>query len=255
MHIQIVSDLHLEFEENRHWLKENPIIPVGEVLLIAGDIVTDPLGHLADDFYASLIPKFPLILTTMGNHEFYGGYLDYAYPSYEKKLGKNIYNLNNAAYIYQDVKFIVSILWSRVSDENKGLIKNKLSDYHQIKSHSPEKINISVDDTNRLHRLSLDFILQELKKPFDGKIVVMTHHIPSFETIGLDRRFSNLREAFSTDLDDIIKEHPKIKLWVHGHAHDFSQIKLHNTIVTRNPLGYVNRDEHLDFRRDYRVEI
>lgn len=255
MHIQIISDLHLEFEENRRWIKANPLIPVGEVLLIAGDIVTDQDSDLADDFYASLADKFPLIITTMGNHEFYGGFLDYAYPSYEEKLGHNIYKLNNAVNIYKDVKFIVSILWSRVSDENKGLIKNKLSDYHQIKSPSQEKINISVDDTNRLHHLSLDFIIKELEKPFNGKTVVMTHHIPSFETIGLDRRFSNIREAFCTDLEDVMLTYPQIQLWVHGHAHDFSQIKLHNTIVTRNPLGYVERDEHKDFRLDYRVKI
>ncbi len=255
MHIQIVSDLHLEFAENRQWLKENPLIPKGEVLLMAGDIVTDKTVDLADDFYASLNNKFPLIITTMGNHEFYGGYLDYAYPNFEDKLIHNIYKLNNAVHIYKDVKFIVSVLWSRVSDENKVLIKNKLNDYHQIKSHSPEKINISVDDTNRLHRLSLDFILKELSQPFSGKTVIMTHHIPSFEAIDLDRRYSDLREAFTTDLDDMIKEHPQINLWVHGHSHDFSQIKLHNTIFTRNPLGYVNRNEHKDFRRDYTVEI
>ena len=255
MHFQIIADLHLEFEQNREWLIANPIIPVGEVLLIAGDIVTDKNADLAKDFYASVADKFPLIITTMGNHEFYGGYLDYAYPHYLEWVGSNILKLNNAVHIHHDVKFIVSVLWSKVSDDNKTLIKNKLNDYHQIKSLSPEKINISVDDTNRLHSLSLDFILQELSKPFTGKIVIMTHHIPSFETIGIDRRFSNLREAFSTNLDDIIKEHPQINLWVHGHAHDFSQIKVHNTIVTRNPLGYVNRSEHKDFRRDYTVEI
>lgn len=255
MHIQIVSDLHLEFQENRQWLKENPLIPVGEVMLIAGDIVTDKDSYLADDFYAYFSKKFPLIITSMGNHEFYGGYVNYAYPSYEDKIAHNIYRLNNAVYVYKDVRFIVSTLWTKVSDENKALIKNRLNDYHQIKSSLPEKINITVDDTNRLHHLSLDFIIKELEKPFSGKTVVMTHHIPSFETISLDRRFSNLREAFCTDLDDIIKNHPQIILWVHGHAHDFSQIKLFNTILARNPLGYVNRGEHQDFRPDYTVEI
>ena len=130
-----------------------------------------------------------------------------------------------------------------------------LFNYHQIKSSSQEKIHISVDDTNQLHRLSLEFILQELKKPFDGKIVVMTHHVPSFETIGLDMRFSNLREAFCSNLDAVFRDHFQINLWIHGHAHDFSQIKLYNTIIARNPLGYVYRNEHLDFKRDFSVEI
>ncbi len=129
MELQIISDLHLEFEQNRKWLTANPIIPRGDVLLIAGDIVTDKDAKLAEEFYASISNKFPIIITTMGNHEFYGSYLDYAYPYYQKWVSNNILRLNNAVYVYQGVKFIVSVLWSRVSPENKGLIKHKLNDY------------------------------------------------------------------------------------------------------------------------------
>ena len=255
MKIQIISDLHLDFEENRNWLRDNPIIPLGDVLLIAGDVISDKYTQFATEFYVSVADKFPLIITTMGNHEYYGTYLNYAYPNYEKWEGKNILKLNNAVYIHQGVKFIVSTLWSRVSPENKAIIKNKLNDYHQIKSQNQEKINISVDDTNNLHRQSLAFITEELEKPFEGKIVIMTHHIPSFESVSLDRRFSKLREAFASNLDDLIKDNPQINLWVHGHAHDFSKIKLYNTIIARNPLGYIFKEEHNDFRRDFVVEV
>ena len=37
MIIQFVSDLHLEFIENRLYLDKNPLSVVGDVLLIAGD--------------------------------------------------------------------------------------------------------------------------------------------------------------------------------------------------------------------------
>ncbi|MFA7057917.1 MAG: metallophosphoesterase [Candidatus Cloacimonadales bacterium] len=255
MHIQIISDLHLDFEQNRQWLIDNPIIPTGDVLLIAGDIVPDMSSSHAEAFYNDVSPNFPLIITTMGNHEYYGSYLDYAYPQYQKWVRDNILKLNNSAYIYKGVKFIVSTLWSKVSLQNKRLIGAKLNDYHAIKSREPEKIYISVEDTNSLHRQSLDFIVTELEKPFAGKIVVMTHHLPSFSTITLDRRFSPLREAFCTNLDDLIEIYPQIALWVCGHSHDFSMIKLHNTTIVRNPLGYVFRNEHSDFKRDFSLEI
>ena len=255
MHIQIISDLHLDFEQNRQWLIDNPIIPTGDVLLIAGDIVQDTNSSQAEAFYNQVSPNFPLIITTMGNHEYYGSYLDYAYPQYQKWVRDNILKLNNSTHVHKGVKFIVSTLWSKVSLQNKQLIRAALNDYRAIKSREPEKICISVEDTNSLHKQSLDFIITELEKPFSGKIVVMTHHLPSFSTITLDRRFSSLREAFCSNLDDLIEAYPQIALWVCGHSHDFSMMKLHNTTIVRNPLGYVARAEHSDFRRDFSFEI
>lgn len=37
MTIQYCSDLHLEFSSNWKWIQNNPIEPIGEILLVAGD--------------------------------------------------------------------------------------------------------------------------------------------------------------------------------------------------------------------------
>ena len=37
MKIQFVSDLHLEFPDNRAWLAAHPLEVTGDILLIAGD--------------------------------------------------------------------------------------------------------------------------------------------------------------------------------------------------------------------------
>lgn len=95
MKIQIVSDLHLEFPENREWLDLNPLIPKGDVLLIAGDTVPDKRKKKARKFYEKISGDFPFIISTMGNHEFYFGMVDYAYPSYESQISDNHVRLNN----------------------------------------------------------------------------------------------------------------------------------------------------------------
>jgi len=72
MKIQYASDLHLEFRDNARYLRDNPMIPVGDILLLAGDI-----GYLDDDNY-SVHPfwdwasdNFHQTLVIPGNHEFY----------------------------------------------------------------------------------------------------------------------------------------------------------------------------------------
>ena len=72
MKIQYASDLHLEFHENSRWLKENPLVAVGDVLILAGDI-----GYLGDDNYAHhpfwdwCAESFRQTIVIAGNHELY----------------------------------------------------------------------------------------------------------------------------------------------------------------------------------------
>ena len=257
MKIQIASDLHLEFPENREWLRENQLIPKGDILLLAGDTICDKYKKKAKSFYQKISKEFPLIISTMGNHEFYNGIIDYVYPSYKGNISENHIRLNNMSYVSEDVKIIVTALWSLVPEPKKYAVSWGLNDYRLI-SHSniyKEKNLITVEDTNQYFKMSLKFLKDELLLPFEGKILVMTHHLPSYDCISQEFIGSDLNSAFASDLNKFIISNPKIEYWVCGHSHDFNINKIGDTTIIRNPLGYVCMGEEWDFQRDFVIEL
>jgi hypothetical protein len=72
MKIQYCSDLHLEFPANKRYLTANPLKPEGEILLLAGDIITFAETEKETDFFNFLSDSFehtywiPAIMNTIG---------------------------------------------------------------------------------------------------------------------------------------------------------------------------------------------
>lgn len=258
MKIQIASDLHLEFPENKKWIAENPLMPKGDVLLLAGDVVVDKYKKKARDFYNKIEADFPNIISTMGNHEFYHGTCTYAYPSYSSQITEHHIKLNNKSIVINGVKFVVSMLWSYVPPGEVLKIENIMNDYRIITIKDPlddYKYPISTVTTNKYHKESLKFIQSEVEKKFAGPVVVMTHHIPSFQHINKKHKGSPINHGYASDLDDFIISHPNIVIWVCGHSHEFQDIMIGKTRVVRNALGYVEMKENIAFKRDFYVEV
>lgn len=212
MKIQIASDLHLEFPENRRWLDENKLIPSGEVLILAGDIVALKHKDKAQPFYDYVRSQFKQIISIFGNHEFYHGEIDFAYPSYFKKMAENHLLLNNKSFVYKKVKFICSTLWSAVPDNDRFEIESRMNDYHIIYQSKMEKIPLTTDHTNFFNKISLKFIQEELKKEFKGKIVMVTHHLPSYRCNAKKYTHSALNAAYVNDLDQLIQKNQQISV-------------------------------------------
>ena len=88
--IQYASDLHLEMYTNRDEISDNPIIPVGDVLVLAGDITKMNDSHYSDQIFDYFSEKWKLVIMIPGNHEYYNA--DYKLlkePKLNKKIREN----------------------------------------------------------------------------------------------------------------------------------------------------------------------
>jgi hypothetical protein len=217
--IQIVSDLHLEFRENREWIKRNPLIPKADILLIAGDSYQLAHPESAEAFYERINSDFSQIISTMGNHEFYGSSATITYPTYAQKISDNHLCLNNQVWVGGDLRIIASILWSYIPQYRQSTLEWGMNDFRliNITTESGETKRFRAEDCNELHRQSLGFITAELKKEFSGKTVLLTHHLPSYKCIACEYQSSGINSGFASNLDDLIIDNPKICTWVCGH--------------------------------------
>lgn len=67
-----MSDLHMEFQENSRYLKNNELPVTGDVLVLAGDIfyLKDKVAPLTK-FWKWASENYRQVLIVPGNHEYY----------------------------------------------------------------------------------------------------------------------------------------------------------------------------------------
>ncbi len=250
MVIQYCSDLHLEFKENREYMKSNPISAIGDILVLAGDIVPFAVMDKHKDFFSYVADHFSAIYWLPGNHEYY--YSDIADKSgvLNEKIRGNVFLVNNTSVDYEDIRLIFSTLWSTINPVNQWHIEHGMNDFQVIKFKGKR---FSVPVYNQLHAESRDFIQAQLNNKRTGKTVVITHHVPTFQNYPVRYKNDILSEAFAVELFSLI-EQTSPDFWIYGHHHtNGTSFKIGLTAMLTNQLGYVKYNEHQGFRPDQHI--
>src|SRR5690606_33148280 len=131
--LQYASDLHLEFPANKEFLKQHPLQPIGDVLVLAGDIVPFVVMDKHQDFFSYVADNFETTYWLPGNHEYYHFNIAEKSGVLHEAIRSNVFLVNNTSVVNEHVKLIFSTLWSRISPSYQWQIERSLNDFHVIK--------------------------------------------------------------------------------------------------------------------------
>jgi len=241
MRVFVVSDIHAEFhvDAGKTFAKHLEGKDV-DVLVIAGDtgtlrrtrrglpIVTEALGHLSDTFKE--------VVFVLGNHEYYQCR---STKEVHDTIGKfvadrpNLHWLNRTSVEIDGQRFLGTTLWFKDDPLSFGARQN-MNDFHVIPGFVPWVFNEN--------KKNVEFLRHNMQT---GDVIV-THHLPSPQSIDPEFRESPLNAFYVCDMQkEIMAKSPA--LWVHGHSHHSVDYPIGYTRVIGNPFGYAGGNENPDF--------
>lgn len=238
MRIQIVADLHLEFD-----LYPVEIVDDADVLVIAGDFASAKLLGKLEDFVKSVEKP---VLFVAGNHEYYDGTFEKVNGKLEKLESQHsVFSfLNNRSVDIGGVKFIGSTLWSDfdlASDPVKfaSIVEFGINDFSLIRKLPNRKF--SANDCRNLNEESRLFLKNEIKASSTAKRVVITHFLPHPRSIHPLYEGNPLNPYFCCNCQDLMGN--GVSLWIHGHTHVSIDYVYRGTRVIANPRGYYGENK------------
>jgi Predicted phosphohydrolase len=227
MRIQPVSDLHLEFDQDKGEQFALSLPVLGDVLVLGGDIlplrrephIRKTLGWFCD--------RFPQVIYVTGNHEYYkaGPASASALLTSCAKDFPNLHVLDPGVVEIGGTRFVGATLWFPPTPDEEEY-RHLLLDFTLI----PEFVSW-VHETHARH---LAFLEQNVR-PGD---VVVTHFVPHPRSIAPQYQDSPLNRFFVAEDAVPLVERCGARLWIHGHTHSTFDYRVGDTRVVCNPRGY-----------------
>jgi len=107
---------------------------------------------------------------------------------------------------------------------------------------------------NKLHEKSVAFLKHELEKHKNDNstVLVLTHHLPSFQLIAPQYKNSDINHLFATNLNSLFRDY-RIHHWICGHSHTPMKKTIENTKVWMNPIGYPGENRYVSWTETFEI--
>ncbi len=252
LRLWVMSDLHVDINRSVPFTLPNPR-PAHDAVVIAGDIV-EGMAAGVEWIAAHRLNAVPVVYVA-GNHEFYGHdrIEELAAGRIAAAKHHNIHILERDHLVIANTRILGCTLWTDYAlygdaDQAMRDAGKFLSDHVTIsnggRSWTPY-------DARADHMASRAWLTTELQTSFPGPTVVVTHHVPTEQSVAPRFRANRITPAFASNLDHLVEQ---ADAWIHGHTHAGFDYHLKKCRVVNNPRGYVPR-EQTGFRNDLIVEV
>ena len=267
MKINLVSDMHINFEDI--------VMPGGDVLIMAGDIME--AGHLQraihqkkDTFLADRykrfideeFAKYNKVIYIAGNHEHYNHSYEDTFTRLRNLMPDNAYFLEAESCQIEDVHFFGGTFWTDMNKHDPitmSVLKQGMADFNGAIKHGHSiKVETAYGDSYYTNKFTPAFAAEVFREtvgllkdfldehPTD-KVVVVSHHAPS--PISVNMKYIDdyhMNGGYHSNLTEFILDHPQIKYFLHGHMHDPVDYMIGTTRVLSNPRGYAGYEEQAE---------
>ena len=225
--VQLLSDLHFEYDDDGGEGFVRTVEVAGDVLVLAGDIIPLVSAEAVARAFGWFCARFRHVVFVPGNHEYYrtspaDG--DAVLAACARAL-PNLHVLNPGVAEIDGTRFVGATMWFPPTPDEQRY-RGFLTDFSLIRGFVPW-----VHETHAAH---LAFVRENAR---DGDVIV-THHLPHPNSTPRMFVDSPLNRFFvSGDAGEVLAS-AGAQLWLHGHTHAPRDYVVGSTRVVCNPRGY-----------------
>jgi predicted phosphodiesterase len=266
MKLQLLSDLHLEADP----LFRAVPTPGADLLVLAGDIGSYQIRRdgstMAEPDWGlrrfSPLPQYagwPVpVLYVPGNHEYDALDMDSAHTGLRAACDRlGIRWLERETALIDGVRFVGTTLWSDY--DALAPAAATLTERLRLREKAFRAANFYLNkmggqrggvlfDAAAMRGLALEcqaWLRAELARDHPGQTVVVTHFAPTMHSADPRYGLSPGTAGFCNALDELL---PLADLWLHGHLHCPTDVRVGRCRIVANPLGYASKNEQLGFQ-------